>query len=115
PREDRIERGAVGFANDQRELELRLPAMLCRHQVLLQRYQPGVGVGVEALACRGRVRLAFQHRRLAEIPVTGGASAWRESVPLDPELLAYTRRLIEALEWTGLIMVEFKVGERPWL
>jgi len=58
---------------------------------------------------------AFQHRRLAEIPVTGGASAWRESTELDPELLEHTRALIRALNWTGLVMVEFKRGRRPWL
>src|SRR5262249_21989288 len=45
----------------------------------------------------------------------GGASAWRESTALDPALLASTQRLVRALNWTGLIMVEYKLGERPWL
>ena len=30
---------------------------------------------------------SFQHRRLHEVPITGGASALRESVPVDPVLL----------------------------
>jgi predicted ATP-grasp superfamily ATP-dependent carboligase len=115
PDEDRIHKGAVCFARDVSELERRLEELLPRHVVLAQRYRPGVGVGVEALARDGRVLLAFQHRRLAEIPVTGGASAWRESAALQPELLDYTRRLVEALRWTGLIMVEFKVGSSPCL
>jgi predicted ATP-grasp superfamily ATP-dependent carboligase len=63
------------------------------------------------LVYNGQPLAIFQHRRLAEVPITGGASAWRESAPLDPALVDYSRRLVEALNWTGLIMVEFKVGE----
>ncbi len=113
--EDRIESGAVSFARDPLELEQRMQRMAGGHAVLLQEYETGSGVGIECLAREGRVLRAFQHRRLAEIPVSGGASAWRESVPLDPELLEYARRLIAALSWTGLIMVEFKLGKKPWL
>lgn len=114
-REDRIERGTVSFAADREELERRLSAPGVLGHVLLQRYQQGVGIGVEALAREGQLLHAFQHRRLAEIPITGGASAWRESMPLDAELLEYARRLIGGLAWTGLIMVEFKVGACAWL
>jgi len=53
---------------------------------------------------------AFQHKRLREVPVNGGASAFRESVPLDTELYRHSVRMLEALNWTGLAMVEFKVG-----
>lgn len=113
--EDRIEAGHVTFARDLSELEARMQALVGKHDVLLQSYERGVGVGVECLAREGRVLCAFQHRRLAEIPVSGGASAWRESVALDPELFEHARALIEALRWTGLIMVEFKLGARPWL
>ena len=76
--------------------------------VLLQDYHPGEGYGVEVLMHRGRPLAAFQHRRLREVPITGGASSFRESVPLDPELYAHTVALLGALEWTGLAMVEFK-------
>ena len=41
-----------------------------------------------------------QHRRLREIPIHGGASALRESVPLDPLLYDYAVKLLEALDWT---------------
>ncbi|MGH7201172.1 MAG: ATP-grasp domain-containing protein, partial [Planctomycetaceae bacterium] len=43
------------------------------------------------------------------IPVTGGASSYRESVPLDATLYGHAVRLLQALRWTGLAMVEFKV------
>lgn len=115
PEEDRIEPGAVRFAHDAAELEHGMRALEGRHEVLLQSYVEGVGVGVECLARDGEVLRAFQHRRLAEIPICGGASAWRESVPLDPTLFTHARALVAALGWTGLVMVEFKLGERPWL
>lgn len=113
PDEDRFELGAVSFARDLSEVEARVAAS--GQPVLLQEYERGTGVGVECLAREGEVLQAFQHRRLAEIPVTGGASAWRESTELDPELLGHARALIRALRWTGLVMVEFKRGRRPWL
>ncbi len=78
--------------------------------VLLQEYCHGVGYGVELLAYQGRTLAAFQHRRLREVPVTGGASSFRESVALDPVLYDYSQQLLQALNWTGLAMVEFKVG-----
>jgi predicted ATP-grasp superfamily ATP-dependent carboligase len=81
-----------------------------RCAVLLQEYCPGEGHGVELLACEGQPLAAFQHRRLHEVPITGGASSLRQSVALDPTLYEYSRRLVAALKWTGLIMVEFKVG-----
>jgi len=59
---------------------------------------------------RGRPLAAFAHRRRREIPLTGGASSYRESIPLDPRLFTWSVRLLEAIQWTGLAMVEFKVG-----
>lgn len=103
--------GPVGYANSVKELRDQASRLIEHGPILLQGYQPGSGQGVEMLAYEGRPLAVFQHRRLAEVPITGGASAWRESVPLDPALVDYSRRLVEALHWTGLIMVEFKVGE----
>jgi predicted ATP-grasp superfamily ATP-dependent carboligase len=77
---------------------------------LLQEYYRGSGQGVELLMHQGRPLAAFQHKRLREVPVNGGASAFRESVPLEPDLYRHSVRLLEALNWTGLAMVEFKVG-----
>jgi predicted ATP-grasp superfamily ATP-dependent carboligase len=76
--------------------------------VLLQEYHHGEACGVELLMHRGRPLAAFQHRRLREVPITGGASSFRESVALDHELYEQSVALLAALEWTGLAMVEFK-------
>jgi len=79
--------------------------------VLLQEYSGGTGYGVELLMDRGRPLAAFQHKRLREMPLTGGVSTFRESVGLDPEMYDYAVRLLGHLGWTGLAMVEFKAGD----
>lgn len=105
----RVARRPVRYARDRDDLARRF-AEFRGGAVLVQEFCAGAGCGVEMLADRGRPVTAFQHRRLAEVPISGGASAWRESVPLDPVLLGHATRLVESLAWTGLIMVEFKVG-----
>lgn len=99
---------AVSYAADASTLCSRIENLHGRTGVLLQRWRPGEGHGVELLVHRGRPLAAFQHRRLREVPVTGGASALRESVPLDPVLLDMATRLLAELDWTGLAMVEFR-------
>ncbi len=105
-----IESFEVSYARDSEELATRLRAQVGDVDILVQEYCPGVGHGVGILMHEGRPLAAFQHRRLHEVPVTGGPSALRESVPLDPKMYDATVRLLGAIRWTGLAMVEFKVG-----
>ena len=106
----------VSYAADEPALRARVDALRGRTAVLLQRWRPGEGHGVELLMHRGRPLAAFQHRRIREVPVTGGASSLRESVALDPVLLDHATRLLAALDWTGLAMVEFRLtSEGPEL
>jgi predicted ATP-grasp superfamily ATP-dependent carboligase/protein-tyrosine-phosphatase len=79
--------------------------------VLVQEFFSGIGVGVEVLADRGEVLVAFQHERVHE-PLRGGGSSYRRSVPLDPELLEASRRLMAALGYRGVAMVEFRRNPR---
>ena len=76
--------------------------------VLLQEYFRGKGVGIELIAQQGKVAYAFQHLRLHEVPLTGGGSSLRKSEPIEPLLLEASERLMAALEWNGVAMVEFK-------
>ncbi len=107
---DAIEKLTVCYAHTSEQLAEQMQPFEGRCPVLLQEYCPGIGYGVELLMHRGRSLAAFQHKRLREIPVNGGASSFRQSVPLDPTLYGYAMRLLPALKWTGLAMVEFKVG-----
>ncbi len=103
---------SVSYARDMDALRETMIDLGGEVGVLLQEYTAGAGCGIEIVADRGECLCVFEHRRLAEVPVTGGASAWRESVATDPVLLSYAKKLVAELEWTGPIMVEFKVGEK---
>lgn len=105
-----VEAFSVAYAASPEGLVEQMGRFEGRSAVLLQEYCEGEGHGVELLMHRGRPLAAFQHRRLREVPITGGASSFRESVPLDPMLYDHAVRLLGALEWTGLAMVEFKLG-----
>jgi predicted ATP-grasp superfamily ATP-dependent carboligase len=105
-----IEAFKVCYAENLSQLAEQMRRFEGRCPVLLQEYYSGSGQGVELLMYQGQPLAAFQHKRLREVPINGGASAFRESMPLDPVLYDYSIRLLQALNWTGLAMVEFKVG-----
>jgi protein-tyrosine-phosphatase/predicted ATP-grasp superfamily ATP-dependent carboligase len=87
-----------------RQLDRLLP--LC--PVLEQEYVTGCGVGIECLYRHGTLLWHFQHERLHELPLTGGGSSYRRSVPVDAVLLKAATRLLDSLHWHGAAMVEFK-------
>jgi len=75
---------------------------------LLQERIIGEGVGVFALCWKGETAALFCHRRLLEYPPSGGPSVLSESIPEDEAPVADACRLLEALQWSGAAMVEFK-------
>lgn len=81
---------------------------LAAYPVLVQRQVEGVGEGFFALRWNGRMVAMFAHRRLREKPPSGGVSVYRESIALDPPLAGAGARLLEALDWQGVAMVECK-------
>ena len=103
---------AVTYAENDAQLRARIDPVVGRSAILLQEYYAGEGHGIGMLLHEGRPLAAFQHRRLREYPLTGGTSSYRESVALDPVLYDYSARLLGALRWTGIALVEFKIGER---
>jgi predicted ATP-grasp superfamily ATP-dependent carboligase len=79
-------------------------------QELIPREGPGYGASF-LMDHRCRVKAAFVHKRLREYPVTGGASTFRESVRRD-DIRDMAQTLLEALDWFGVAMVEFKMDPR---
>jgi protein-tyrosine-phosphatase len=75
---------------------------------LLQEFCPGDGIGIEVLFHDNQPLTMFQHRRLKELPVSGGGSVTSISEPLDPELTEQAVALLRKLNWEGVAMVEFK-------
>jgi hypothetical protein len=50
--------------------------------------------------------------------VSGGASTYRESIPVEPSLRDACARLLSSVSWSGAAMIEFKLEEttgRPYL
>lgn len=78
---------------------------------LVQQYISGTGCGFFALYQRGVCKRVFMHRRIRETPPTGGASCCAMSV-YEPDLMTAGKRLLDALEWHGVAMVEFKRERR---
>ncbi|MEZ5571762.1 MAG: ATP-grasp domain-containing protein [Halioglobus sp.] len=100
----------VSYAFDENELKSGCAHALRFGPVLLQEYFPGVGVGIELIAKQGTILYAFQHLRLHEVPLTGGGSSLRKSEPVMQQLLEASEKLIAALDWNGVAMVEFKMN-----
>ena len=93
----------------KKELQIFLDNMNDSQMVIAQKNFIGKGVGVELLAHNGEILYVFEHIRIHE-PLTGGGSSYRKSVPLHPELLEASKKLMKALNYTGVAMVEFKVN-----
>lgn len=80
--------------------------------LLVQRRIVGPGAGLFLLLWDGEVRGVFGHRRIRELPPSGGVSSCRESVPVDPRLLELSLRLLRDVGWQGVAMVEFKIDAK---
>jgi predicted ATP-grasp superfamily ATP-dependent carboligase len=75
---------------------------------LIQAFAPGKGYGIYALFDHGKPKAVFAHERIRDVRPTGSGSALRRSIPNDPTLTEYAVKLLEALQWHGVAMVEFK-------
>lgn len=77
--------------------------------IVVQEFITGGGAGYFALVRHGDVVAEFAHRRVRDVRPTGSGSAVRVSAPVDPRLREHARRLLAALEWHGVAMVEFRI------
>ncbi len=83
--------------------------------VLVQQYVEGEGTGYFALMHHGELRAEFAHRRIRDVYPTGSGSAVRVSIEPEPEIRRAGLAILEALEWHGVAMVEFRwqAGKPP--
>lgn len=100
-------RQVVRKAFNDSQLAEMAQQMTANQGVLAQENFVGGGVGVEVLCKDGQILTAFQHERVHE-PIMGGGSSYRKSVPLHAGMYAATSRLMKALRYTGVAMVEYK-------
>jgi protein-tyrosine-phosphatase/predicted ATP-grasp superfamily ATP-dependent carboligase len=107
-----FEATSVWYARDDRQFRLDAAKAVAICPVLVQEFTSGHGVGIELLAQGGELLQVFQHRRLHELPLSGGGSTYRISEAVDPRLRDYAARLMAGLDWTGVAMVEFRIDRR---
>jgi predicted ATP-grasp superfamily ATP-dependent carboligase len=83
-----------------------------RSHPLVQEYVEGDGYGFFTIASPSSEPItSFCHRRLREYPISGGPSTLCEST-YDARLVEVGTRLLKAMRWQGVAMVEFKYDRR---
>lgn len=107
-------RTGITVCESREELERVYRETQNRHgRTILQEFIPNGGeVGVYTLYDRASelARVTVQ-RRIRTNPPAGGASTYRETVA-NPEVLRIADRLLSALDWQGVAMVEFRIDAR---
>lgn len=107
------------YVNNSKELINRFTEIISNYEELIsmdylpmiQEYIPGEQFGAEFIFANQEPKGIFIHKRTRSYPITGGASTLRESVK-EEELKDLGIKILKALEWTGVAMVEFKIDSR---
>jgi predicted ATP-grasp superfamily ATP-dependent carboligase len=104
-----IATGSPRYAKNSSEFLTACDEMLKRTSALLvQEFIEGTGAGYFALMRHGELRAEFAHRRIRDVRPTGSGSALRESVKPDSRVLDAALKILKALSWHGVAMVEFR-------
>ena len=108
---------AVAVVKNEVARQEQLRRWLPLTPVQQQQYVSGRGVGIELLFDRGQKIWHFAHERVHEYPLSGGASSYRRSIAPPPAMLQDAEKLLTALKWHGVAMVEFKMDAQGqyWL
>ncbi len=77
-------------------------------RILVQKFVDGEGTGYFALMHQGELRAEFAHRRIRDVHPTGSGSALRISVEPESHVRAASLKILRALNWHGVAMVEFR-------
>lgn len=105
---------SIFYINSADELKYRYNRLCSQynlrgHQLpIIQQYIKGDGYGFFALYDKGSCKRIFMHRRVRELPPSGGASTSAISVFEEP-LKKYGQMILNKLQWHGIAMVEFKL------
>jgi len=104
---------SVSYAESYRDLKHQLQALdPAVFPLLIQERINGPGLGIFMCYQHGKPVAAFSHKRIREKPPSGGVSVLRESTELNPLALEFSEKLLNALKWNGVAMVEFKIDRR---
>lgn len=105
----------VDYAYDAKELKEKYKTICQKYNFtphsglpLIQEYIEGFGCGFFAVYQKGKCGPTFQHKRIREMPPSGGVSVCAESF-FNKSLEEFGKKLLDELEWHGIAMVEFKM------
>lgn len=85
-----------------------LENLVISKDIIVQDYINGIGVGYSFYAKNGSILNSFGHKRLAEYPVSGGSSTYREEYN-NNEMGNIAQTIVSNLNYTGFAMFEFKL------
>jgi predicted ATP-grasp superfamily ATP-dependent carboligase len=96
----------VKYILGEKDLERYRP--LYNRNLIIQEYVDGIGCGYSVFAKDGEILVGFGHKRLAEHPVTGGSSVYRDS-HFDQRTKDLVQKILREAKWSGFAMFEFKL------
>jgi predicted ATP-grasp superfamily ATP-dependent carboligase len=100
----------TAYVSTPRELEQECNSRFVNRQsVLAQEFIDGYGVGISGLFAKGQPVALIAHRRIRESDPSGGPSAVAEAIALEPNLLKSAVALLNAIQFTGPAMVEYRI------
>jgi len=99
---------AVGVKYINNEMDKKRIEKNEKKDCIIQEYVEGVGVGYSFYSKNGVIAHGYGHRRLAEYPVTGGASTHRTYYH-NNLMHDVASKIVENLNYTGFAMFEFKL------
>lgn len=77
--------------------------------VLIQEFIRGQGTGYFVLMNHGQLRAEFAHLRVRDAYPSGSGSALRVSIDPNDEIRRFSLKILYALRWHGVAMVEYRV------
>ncbi len=76
-------------------------------KILVQEFAKGIGCGVFFLIWDDKIIAQFMHKRIHEVPHTGGASSLRKSW-WHEGILKDAKKKVQTLGWQGVVMIEYR-------
>jgi predicted ATP-grasp superfamily ATP-dependent carboligase/glycosyltransferase involved in cell wall biosynthesis len=111
-------RGSIGleYADNKKELKEKFFKIIKDFKIkeeypIIQEYIDGYGLGVSMLYKNGKMLAGFTHKRLIEMPVTGGTSVDRISF-FHKKAEECAKKILDSLNWNGVAMLEFRVDKK---
>jgi len=100
-------KGVIYIVN-QEDLDKAKERYKNEENLIIQEYVEGVGVGCSMYIRDGKIVTSYGHKRLAENPISGGSSVYRETFQ-DSRMNDIAEKILENWKWTGFAMFEFKL------